>query len=68
MRLILRWIYLLMLLLNSILLTLAKYGSFTYICQINLLRDEERRLIKGLHRYMDATEKLGELVPEDVVR
>lgn len=56
-----------MLLLNSILLTLAKYGSFTYICQINLLRDEERRLIKGLHRYIDATEKLGELVPEDVV-
>lgn len=57
-----------MLLLNGILLTLAKYGSFTYICQINLLRDEERRLIKGLHRYIDATEKLGELVPEDVVR
>lgn len=57
-----------MLLLNGILLTLAKYGPFTYICQINLLRDEERRLIKGLHRYIDATEKLGELVPEDVVR
>lgn len=67
MRLFLRWIYLLILLLNSILLTLAEYGSFTSVCQMNLLRDEERRLIKGLHRYIGATEKLGELVPEDVV-
>lgn len=67
MHLFLRWIYLLILLLNSILLTLAKYGSFTSVCQMNLLRDEERRLIKGLHRYIGATEKLGELVPEDVV-
>lgn len=68
MRSFLRWIYLLILLLNNILLTLAKYGSFTSVCQMNLLRDEERRLIKGLHRYKGATEKLGELVPEDVVR
>lgn len=68
MHLFLRWIYLLILLLNSIQLTLAKYGSFTSVCQMNLLRDEERRLIKGLHRYIGATEKLSELVPKDVVR
>lgn len=67
MPLFLRWIYVFMLLLNNILLTLAKYGSFTYVCQINLLKEEERRLIKGLHRYVEATEKIGELVSEDIV-
>ncbi|XP_061188063.1 prolyl 4-hydroxylase subunit alpha-2-like [Saccostrea echinata] len=42
-------------------------GLFTSVCQINVLREEERRLIKGLNRYIDATEATAGFVPKDII-
>ena len=64
----LHWVYPLSILFNNFLLIWSENSVFTSVCQINLLRDEEQRLIKGLSRYIEATERNGEVVPGEVVR
>jgi hypothetical protein len=62
------WFYFLFLLINNCVYIAANSGLFSSVCQINLLRDEEQRLIKGLNRYIQATEAAGGAVPEKVIR
>ena len=64
----LQWVYPLSILYNYFLLIWSENSVFTSVCQINLLRDEEQRLIKGLSRYIEATKRNSEVVPEEVVR
>lgn len=62
------WFYFSLLLINICIYITANSGLFYSVCQINLLRDEEQRLIKGLNRYIQATKTAGGAVPEEVLR